>query len=274
MRDFDALLERVNKIEKLRVWSLIMTFFGDAVVPRGGVVSARSVGLVMGRLGIEAGAVRTAFSRLASDGWVIREKTGRNAFYRLSKSSAETFDKAAARIYAPRRQGDIANSNWLIAITERDSAGDMAWAEQFEGLCLASNIAIFCEPNAPLREVARVEECLMLEGNSLSTPPWLKHWVEPENNRKAYLDLIKLFNEYSPKNNLDAIAARTLLIHQWRRLLLRTPNLPNALFSKDWPGFTAREMVGKLYQEILPQSESWLNNEIKGQNPDMSGRFT
>ena len=71
------LVHRINDSKKLRVWSLIITYFGDAVVPRGGAVSARTVQQILARMGIESGAVRTAFSRLTNDGWVVREKIGR-----------------------------------------------------------------------------------------------------------------------------------------------------------------------------------------------------
>ena len=56
------LVGRLNGTKKLRVWSVIITFFGGAIVPRGGSVSARTVRELLQRMGIEAGAVRTAFS--------------------------------------------------------------------------------------------------------------------------------------------------------------------------------------------------------------------
>ena len=84
MDPIEDLVGRLNSTKKLRVWSVIITFFGDAIVPRGGSVSAKTVQSLLGRMGIEAGAVRTAFSRLTSDGWVVREKIGRSSFFRLS----------------------------------------------------------------------------------------------------------------------------------------------------------------------------------------------
>ena len=56
MDPIEELVERLNGTKKLRVWSVIITFFGDAIVPRGGSVSAKTVQELLGRMGIEAGA--------------------------------------------------------------------------------------------------------------------------------------------------------------------------------------------------------------------------
>ena len=77
----DHLIADWHKRDTLRVWSVIITLFGDAILPRGGAVSSQTVQAIMQRLGIESGAVRTAFSRLAKDGWVQREKQGRCLLY-------------------------------------------------------------------------------------------------------------------------------------------------------------------------------------------------
>ena len=90
---------------KRQVWSLIITFFGDAVLPRGGRVAARAVTEVMTRIGVEEGAVRTAFSRLVSDGWVERSREGRAAFYRLAEDGRAPFEEASRLIYAAPRRG-------------------------------------------------------------------------------------------------------------------------------------------------------------------------
>ena len=57
----------------------------------------------------------------------------------------------------------------------------------------------------------------------------------------------------------DAILARVLLIHQYRRVLLRDPLLPAALLPVDWPASEARALCGRIYQALLPASEQWLD---------------
>ena len=55
----DQLIADWHENDTLRVWSVIITLFGDAILPRGGAVSSQTVQAIMQRLGIESGAVRT-----------------------------------------------------------------------------------------------------------------------------------------------------------------------------------------------------------------------
>src|SRR5215475_11102301 len=92
-----ALLDRFHTLKPVRAWSLIVTLYGDAVVPRGGSLWLGSLVDIMARLRIDAGHVRTAMSRLTSDGWLERERIGRNSYYRLSKRGEGDFATATRR---------------------------------------------------------------------------------------------------------------------------------------------------------------------------------
>src|SRR3984885_1408093 len=78
------------KREPSRTGSIIITVFGDAIVPRGGSVWLGTLLEFFKALDIDGGVVRTAMSRLAADGWFEREKGGRNSFYRLGEKGRET----------------------------------------------------------------------------------------------------------------------------------------------------------------------------------------
>ena len=73
------------KREPSRTGSIVVTVFGDAIVPRGGSVWLGTLLEFFEALDIDSGVVRTAMSRLATDGWLERNKIGRNSFYRLAK---------------------------------------------------------------------------------------------------------------------------------------------------------------------------------------------
>src|ERR1700726_2078839 len=89
------------KREPSRPGSIVITVFGDAIVPRGGSVWLGTLLEFFDGLDIDSGVVRTAMSRLASDGWLERNKVGRNSFYRLDKKGRQTFDAATKHIYDP-----------------------------------------------------------------------------------------------------------------------------------------------------------------------------
>ena len=68
----DDLAARLHGEGRLRVWSLAVTVFGDAIAPRGGSIAMADLSAILERLGAEPGAIRTAMSRLARDGIVSR----------------------------------------------------------------------------------------------------------------------------------------------------------------------------------------------------------
>src|SRR6266702_2202971 len=82
------------KREPSRTGSIVITVFGDAIVPRGGSVWLGTLLEFFKGLDIDSGVVRTAMSRLATDGWLERNKVGRNSFYRLDEKGRQTFDTA------------------------------------------------------------------------------------------------------------------------------------------------------------------------------------
>jgi len=94
-KHLQSLTAQLHESGSLKVWSLIITFFGDSIVNRGGNVSANTVHTVLDRVDIGSGAVRTAFSRLASDGWVERQKRGRRSYYQLTEKGMRPFSEAA-----------------------------------------------------------------------------------------------------------------------------------------------------------------------------------
>lgn len=124
---------------RLRVWSLVVTVFGDAAAPRGGRMPAAALTAITGRLGVGAGAARTALSRLVADGTLTREREGRASFHRLSPAAAAEVAAASRLIYgapgdegpwtigvgpAPRRSLPLPGGAWL----SRGSAPDGAAA--------------------------------------------------------------------------------------------------------------------------------------------------
>jgi phenylacetic acid degradation operon negative regulatory protein len=66
--------------------------------------------------------------------------------------------------------------------------------------------------------------------------------------------------------DVEAFTARILLIHHYRRVVLRDPLLPTALLPADWPGRAARAMCGEIYRGLLPASEQWLDRHASNES--------
>src|SRR5271156_2866964 len=89
------------KREPSRTGSIVITLFGDAIVPRGGSVWLGTLLAFFETLDIDSGVVRTAMSRLAADGWLERNKVGRNSFYRLGGEGGQNLDGGTPPHFEP-----------------------------------------------------------------------------------------------------------------------------------------------------------------------------
>jgi len=224
------LTEALHEQSSLKVWSLIITFFGDSIVDRGGNVSAGTVQSVLERLGVGAGALRTAFSRLASDGWSTREKLGRRSFYQLTPEGVQPFASAAKRIYSPVERSEQQHSEWLLALHTDKALSKTLPIEH--AINLPQGGLLFCSPNASVRDELAAAHYLCVTGSIGDVPKWVQEHLRPADLEQQVASLKKQFEGIANSRTTDplsSIAARTLLIHQWRRLLLRYPSIPAQL---------------------------------------------
>jgi len=261
-KELHTLLLQLQQDKSLKVWSLIITFFGDVVVARGGNVSAKTVQKVLAAMGIGSGAVRTALSRLAGDNWIERHKVGRESYYELAKDGYQTFQQASVRIYAPvpvAKSVRKHNGTWQIAITGPASGEGSGMADTPDnGIQVAPNCRLYFEPN----QEAANNNSLIVNGELQQVPCWVTERIMPASTRLSYQTLVNRFaiiksvDQLSP---LDCLVLRCLIIHEWRRILLKTPVVPEELHTEDWPEKICRQFVSLWYQQLVVKSESWLD---------------
>ena len=93
------LVAHYRRQRPLRAGSLIVTLFGDSIMPRGGAIALGSLIRLAAPFGLNERLVRTAAARLAEQGWLETRRFGRQSEYRLSASGRERFVEATRRIY-------------------------------------------------------------------------------------------------------------------------------------------------------------------------------
>lgn len=256
-QDLEAHVARLHGSGRLRVWSIIITFFGDAVAPRGGRVALATLQDAMVLIRIEPGAVRTALSRLAGDGWVAREREGRASYYQLTPQGRFAFDEATRRIYAggpPEWDG-----TWSVVVappgTEVPDLGAQGYAPLSPGTWLKPG------PVGGLADELG-GDVLVITGTRQTGSP---HNVSPlwqlDDLAARYRSFTSNWQDFNSADlgPAEAIAARTLLIHDWRRIVLHDPGLPYELLPQDWPGYAGLDLVRATYATLLTASEAWLN---------------
>ena len=253
------------KREPSRTGSIVITVFGDAIVPRGGSVWLGTLLEFFKALDVDSGVVRTAMSRLAADGWLEREKVGRNSFYRIVKKGRQTFDAATRHIYDPPPSGWTGRFELLLIgkTDDRDAARDAlknaGFGSPLPGVWVAPS-------GVPVPEEAACAIQLEVSAEDDSGRRLLSESWPLERTADAYLKFMKTFEPLRgwiggrPRlTDTDAFTARILLIHHYRRVVLRDPLLPPALLPRDWPGRAARRLCGEIFQGLLEPSERWLD---------------
>jgi phenylacetic acid degradation operon negative regulatory protein len=270
----------------LRIWSLLVTILGDAISPRGGVVRLGALQTILDRIGVEPGALRTAASRLVRDGWLARDRRGRAAFYRLAPGQQAALDRATRRIYAagPRDWDGV----WLIALAPEERAA----ARDARAAALAAQGFGRLAPGAYLHPHALAAEgftdMTLLraphDGVRFAPGALAAAWPEAATAAAHYRDLLARFAPIdaarAAPRPLDALAARALLIHLWRRAVLRDPGLPAEIAPADWPGEAARALAARLHWRLAGPSEAWLDacdggpdGPLPPPGPDFATRF-
>lgn len=230
------LIDALHAEGRLRVWSLVVTVMGDAVQPRGGRIAAARLQDLLGRIGVEPGALRTALSRLVADGWLIRERNGRTSHYRLSGQGQAEYGPAAEAIYAaPGAEPEC----WTIAL-----------GEDVGGIALGGGLWLVAG-NVPAEAALAVSGALKVGAGMRETlcPPDRLAALERLAADLDELDAARLGAQ-------DAMAARIMLIHRWRRIVLRHEDLPDAVLPERLSGLRSR--VGTTYHALLSASERWL----------------
>jgi phenylacetic acid degradation operon negative regulatory protein len=259
------------KREPSRTGSIIITVFGDAIVPRGGSVALGTLLEFFAAIDVDSSVVRTAMSRLTADGWFEREKVGRNSFYRLVQRERLTFDVATKHIYgAPASDWTGRFELLLIANgSDRDVAREAlknaGFGTPLPGVWVApSGVPIPEEAKGAIRLEVSAEDD---SGRRLLSESW-----PLERTADAYRRFMKSFEPLrawvarDKLSDIDAFTARVLLIHHYRRVVLRDPLLPVALLPRDWPGGAARKLCGEIYRGLLSASEQWLDRHASNEN--------
>jgi phenylacetic acid degradation operon negative regulatory protein len=253
----------------LRTWSMIATVFGDVVVPRGGTLWLGTLLDIMAAFGIEAGGVRTAVSRLVTDGWLERHREGRLSFYALTPSALAETHAAGQRIYRPAREAW--SGTWTIALLgEGDRPADRRALAKSGAGQLAPNVMIW--PAARMLgagDAAQVFTATLAGGMSdieTARRAWRLEELEIGYNRLQDL-LASIANLLAEPEKIDGrtwLAIRLLVAHEYRRVALRDPGLPIELLGPGWPGLEARALVRRIWMTAYGPSEAWLMAHGKG----------
>ena len=265
----------------LRAGSLITTVFGDAIAPRGGVVWLGSLIGAMSDFGINERLVRTSVFRLAKDGWLQSDQVGRRSFYSLTEEGRERFEQATHRIYGePATDWD---GNWCLVLLAGLDAADKDRVRKELGWlgfgAMSANVLAHPAPDmadvdVTLRRVGTARDVVVMRGQTIQSDGAMRRLAQSSWNLndidERYRDFVSIFRpvlanarktaDIEPKT---AFLIRTLLIQEYRKVLLRDPQLPAALLPGNWHGTAAYQLCRNLYLELFGPAERYLGQAME-----------
>ncbi|EXR83180.1 phenylacetic acid degradation operon negative regulatory protein PaaX [Acinetobacter baumannii 541915] len=284
-------IDSVVKNETLSGTSLISTIFGDSVLHRGGNISLASLIQLLELFGFNDRAVRTSVFRLVKNDWLCSDKIGRTSFYRITDSSRSTYLQAEQRIY--NDQMKEWDHYWdLILMSSLDTENKALLKKELEWLGFANiSTNLMAYPGCNRIELQRLlvdlnmseqvvvfkAETLQLFNNSVDTIGRMLRTNWPiDELRQRYLQFLDIFREIGvllmqENEQLEPVQAfqiRTLLIHYYRRILLKDPALPLELLPTDWPAISARTLSMNIYKKVFePADEYFLSVAATAEGP-------
>lgn len=273
-----------NRRKPVRAGSLIITLYGDAIVPRGGSLSLGDITRIMELFRIDAGHVRTAISRLTTEKWLERKKVGRNTFYRLSKRGEGAFAEATKRIYFARR---AETAKVRLALLNGEAASRATQRKALEAARFAPfNAMTYVSADAaPLKGIKGIH--LLDLPVSAEAVEILRAAYKLDALAERYQEFLALFRKLHDAlkrgarlSDDDALTVRLLLIQEFRRAVLRDPALPSSLLPPGWPGNEARALAAGIYEKVLTASERQIDqcqadekHALPKPNTSLSQRF-
>lgn len=263
--------------------SLIASLYGDCLSQRGGEVWLGSVAALLEGLGFGERFVRTALFRLNKEEWLDVVRIGRRSFYRLSDKGLRLTRRAESKIY--RANAPEWDGTWLLLLSEGLEKNTLAEVKKqllWQGFgvlapsLLASPSQKLADVQSLLHEAGVAENVIVFEAHSplaLSRAALRErvegcwHLTEQNAMYEAFITLFRpllpLLRDAGPDELTPerCFQIRLLLIHFYRRVVLKDPLLPEELLPAHWLGQTARQLCINIYQRVAPGAQVFVSEK-------------
>jgi phenylacetic acid degradation operon negative regulatory protein len=258
--------------------SALFDLYGDHLRARGGQAPVAALVRMLAPLGVAAPAVRTAVSRMVRQGWLEPVRLAEGAGYALTTRAVRRLDDAGARIY--RTQTADWDGSWHLLITalpgersrrDRLRAGltflgyaqldDATWI----GPRWSEEVDLLLETESVRAErfVARhdgdsiglVRRAWDIEGLSRAYHRWLAKAQELVAATAPVTG-----DARAEDSGEQAFAARSNLVHEWRKFLFLDPGLPRVLLPEGWAGDAAAAFFDAESSRLLPAASRFVDS--------------
>ena len=200
------------RLEKIKVWSLIVSLFGDLEQSGSQVLSGKQLNTILGHIGIKPEATRVALHRLKNDKWIETSKSGRETLYKMSKKAVTETANVYKDVYGTSIKY---HKGWCLQITQENFDKNKIPSVQ-----IVKNVSL-----VPVINADTSKQILRANFARSDIPQWVSKKVINSKIQKIVTMLLNVtsnLNDMSSNaSQLDQIVLRLLILHHWRKLALR-----------------------------------------------------
>jgi phenylacetic acid degradation operon negative regulatory protein len=265
--------------------SALFDLYGDHLLHRGGSAPVAALIRLLDPLGVRPPAVRTAISRMVSQGWLepveVDTAAGSVPGYALTDRARLRLDRAGSRIYRTSTEWDGCwHVRVLAPIAERSRRERVRSQLRFLGMAPVSD-STWVSPHPS------VEVDQLLDEESIAAVGLTTSDIGPAPRLLEAFDVAGLAREYDVwlARATDLVAAagrrthedvagfvvRSELVHSWRKFLFSDPGLPDSLLPRDWPGRRAAAFFDEHAARLLPAANRFIDQCL---TPTVAGART
>jgi phenylacetic acid degradation operon negative regulatory protein len=259
-----------GETRRVNARSALFDLYGDHLLSRGEQAPVAALVRLLAPVGVSAPAVRTAVSRMARQNWLAPVRLPGGAGYRLTPRAVRRLRQAADRIY--RHTVPAWDGRWHVVVPER--IGERARRERLRlalgylgYACLDGSAWISPHPSVELEALLAAERVraerfyASYDGDArgLAARTW-----DIDGLAHAYQRWLQVASELTAQTGPDqpdeaVFAARSALVHEWRKFLFTDPGLPPELLPAPWPGAVAAELFHSEAARLLPATARFVD---------------
>jgi phenylacetic acid degradation operon negative regulatory protein len=257
----------------------VFDLFGDHLRYRGGEVRLRALVALMGCFDVPEPTVRVVAARLRREGWLRSRRAGRETVYALTDASWRLLDEGRARIFD--RAAGPWDGQWHVVVysvpeTERALREQLRKTLAWLGFGpLSSSVwlsphdrigrvrAEFAEHSAVRLDAFHARS----EGAEADRDMAGRAWDLPAIDR----DYAALLADHRPRlaryragglPGRDALVERVRLVHEYRLLPFRDPDLPPELLPPGWSGRAAHEVFREAHGLLRAPADAFVDEVL------------
>ena len=262
--------------------SMVVTVFGDAISQHGGWIWLGSLINVLAPFGYGEGLIRSSVFRLVQQDWLKTTRIGRRSHYCFTDTASGHYERAARRIYSTgQHEGDGSWTLVLPLFVPAEARDALSKSLEWQGFSRLIP-GLFAHPAADqdslketISEFELSGEVVVLKAtseelNSLAVLKKAAHekWKlsELQDQYNDYLDFFRpLTRDFNPRNFTpeQSFWLRSLMIHDYRRILLRDPEFPQVMLPSGWLGYRAFELLRRVYKGLAARSVAYIRDTLE-----------